>query len=171
MQTVYNCRAVEWYEHITAANEELRELFDQMALSRATPEEFGIRVKSHPDLLVTGAVKMRNGHELQLTYSGDITETIGFYRDSAHVNQNYEDTDKFIRCLGVPANSPNPGDKVIWAGVSGDKIVNEFLANIKVHPTRIKRGQNYFRSIFSSAYLKVNWWTGLSYWFPRELPS
>lgn len=129
---------VEWYEHITEANEELRELFDQMALSRATPEEFGIRVKSHPDLLVTGAVKMRNGHKLQLTYAGDITETIGFYRDTKRVEQNYEDTDKFIHSLGNHSRILGEGGKVIWSGVSGERIVNDFLANIKVHPSAYK---------------------------------
>jgi Z1 domain len=55
---------VDWYRHITVADEELRELFEAMASVRVTPEDFGIRVRSHPDLLVIGPVKMRNGVEL-----------------------------------------------------------------------------------------------------------
>lgn len=129
---------VEWYEHITEANEELRELFDQMALSGADPEAFGVRVQSHPDLLVTGPVKMRNGHKLQLTFAGDISETIAFHRDSATVERNYQIADRFIRGLGDPKPEDKVGDKLVWKGVKAEKIVNDFLGEIRVHPAAYK---------------------------------
>ena len=60
---------IDWYEYITLANEELRSLFDQMAAAGGSPRDFGIRVRSHPDLLITGPVKMRNGHKLSRSRS------------------------------------------------------------------------------------------------------
>ena len=144
---------IEWYEHITEANEELRELFDQMALSGAAPEDFGIRVQSHPDLLVTGSVKMRNGHEVQLTFSGDISETIAFHRDATTVEKNYAVTDRFLRALGAPKDEDKTGDKLVWKGVSSDRIVNDFLGAIRVHAAAHKVRRNCSRNIFSNVCL------------------
>src|ERR1700730_15385557 len=42
----------DWFGHITEASEELRRDFDLMAQSGSTPIEYGLRVQSHPSLLV-----------------------------------------------------------------------------------------------------------------------
>ena len=48
-----------WYEHIAESIEELRGEFRSMEASKATPEEFGLKVRSHPDtLIVTARNKM-----------------------------------------------------------------------------------------------------------------
>ena len=126
---------VEWYEHITMANEELRELFDYMAAARATPEDFGLQVRCHPDLLVTGPVKMRNGHKIGLSFSGDISETIGFHRDAATIEKNYEATEDFLRSLGPPSErGTRELSTIIWRHVDGERITDEFLSRMSVHP-------------------------------------
>jgi hypothetical protein len=57
---------INWFEHITQANEELRAEFDHMAAVGGTPREYGLKVMSHPALLVTSRVKMRHGMDMQL---------------------------------------------------------------------------------------------------------
>ena len=37
-----------WYEHIAESIEELRDEFRRMEAANATPEEFGLKVRSHP---------------------------------------------------------------------------------------------------------------------------
>jgi hypothetical protein len=59
----------EWFQHITEASEELRLEFDHMAAVGGTPRDYGLKVKSHPVLMVTSAVKMRTGTELSLPVS------------------------------------------------------------------------------------------------------
>lgn len=49
----------EWYGHITDAAEELRQEFDRMVLLGGTPDDFGLRVRTHPVLAITG--KLRPG--------------------------------------------------------------------------------------------------------------
>ena len=71
---------VEWFEHITDASEELREEFDFMAASGATPREYGLKVQSHPVLTVTSSIKMRTARDLELSFSGGLSETVNFYR-------------------------------------------------------------------------------------------
>jgi len=58
---------VRWFCHIADASEELREEFDFMAKASLTPEQYGLKVKSHEILTVTSPLKMRNSqtHHLQ----------------------------------------------------------------------------------------------------------
>ena len=62
----------EWFQHITEASEELRQEFDHMVAVGGTPKQYGLRVKSHPALMVTSRVKMRHGTELQLSFAASI---------------------------------------------------------------------------------------------------
>src|SRR5690554_3421230 len=55
-------QAVEWYEFIANATEELHEELTEMEKSKATPTMFGLAVRSHPaSLLVTARNKMGSG--------------------------------------------------------------------------------------------------------------
>ncbi|MBK9066221.1 MAG: hypothetical protein IPL76_04945 [Gemmatimonadetes bacterium] len=53
----------EWFEHITDASEELEEEFDRMVAVGQTPVDYGLRVRAHPALMVTSALKMRTGED------------------------------------------------------------------------------------------------------------
>src|SRR5207237_2146049 len=109
---------VDWYEHITAASEELRNLFDYMKSIGGTPLDFGLRVRSHPDgLLITGALKMRHGIDMELSFDGSISETIVFHRVKEKVKRNFDAVCEFIKKLGQPT-----GERV-WTNVSGQKII------------------------------------------------
>ena len=118
-----------WFRHIAEAGEELREEFDHMASLGETPEVFGLRVKSHPILMVTSRVKMREGEELELSYDGRISETTLFDRDGAILDRNFAATDLFLRGLDEPSHV---GVRFIWQGVSSDRIVS-FLHSFKTH--------------------------------------
>jgi len=81
---------VDWFGHIAEASEELREDFDRMAASGGTPRDFGHRVQSHPLMLVTSAVKMRNGTSIELSFQGDISETVNFWRKETQLSRNWD---------------------------------------------------------------------------------
>lgn len=122
---------VEWYQHITVASEELRKEFDYMANMSATPEEFGIKVRTHPSgLIITGANKMRNGTVMQLSFSGTISETYLFHKDENVIRRNLKATEDLILGLGTYAVEKN---NFIWKQISGSKIV-DFLTNYQSHP-------------------------------------
>ena len=54
-----------WYEHIAAAIEELRDELKAMEAVKATPRDFGLKVRSHPDtLIVTARNKMGSGKKV-----------------------------------------------------------------------------------------------------------
>ncbi len=122
---------VEWYRHITVASEELRKEFDYMANMSATPEEFGLKVRTHPaGLIITGANKMRNGTVMQLSFAGTISETYLFYKDEKVIRRNLRATEDLTLGLGTYAIEKN---NFIWKQVSGSKIV-DFLTSYQSHP-------------------------------------
>lgn len=69
---------VEWYGHIADAADELREEFEEMARTSATPEQYGLKVASHPVMLITSPLKMRTAKTLRLSYSGTLVQTVAF---------------------------------------------------------------------------------------------
>lgn len=136
---------VDWFQHITIANEELRREFDRMVAVGGTPRDYGHRVRSHPQLLVTSQVKMRNGIPVELSFSNDISETVVFYRDADTLQRNYLATGKFIERIGTNAVERDPRRErprgkahswkgsFCWSQVSPD-LVRQFLTDYTTHP-------------------------------------
>ena len=57
--------AAGWYEHIAESIEELRDELRDMELARMTPEDFGLKVRSHPaNLIVTARNKMGSAEKV-----------------------------------------------------------------------------------------------------------
>ena len=133
---------VEWFGHIADASEELREEFDAMAESGATPRDYGLRVQSHPVLLVTSPLKMRTAKILQLSFSGELLETVSMRSDSSNLEKNLDATNKLVAACG-PMYEKDPkrqrGDaEYVWNGflwheVSSDAIA-EFFESFVTHP-------------------------------------
>jgi hypothetical protein len=91
---------LEWFAHIAAASEELQLEFQHMVDVGGTPRDYGLKVRSHPAMLVTSAVKMRHGTEMRLSYSGDISETIIFKRDPKWLSTNFNAIDSWLKSIG-----------------------------------------------------------------------
>lgn len=135
----------EWFGHIADASEELREEFDLMAASGATPREYGLKVQSHPVLLVTSRLKMRSAHNLLLSFSGQLLETVAFPRQPAVLQRNVDAARRLVSSLGTPKENPvreRNGSKQTWQGyvwndVPADDVI-EFLLAYRTHPEAYK---------------------------------
>lgn len=132
---------VEWFEHIADAAEELRGEFDYMMNSALTPRDYGLRVISHPVLMVTSPLKMRTAKSLYLSFSGDLVETVSFYTDKAVLGQNLVALETLVSQLGSAAPIPSQernGRKDSWNGAHWENVtaeqVVEFLESYKTHP-------------------------------------
>ena len=137
----------EWFQHITEASEELRQEFDHMVAIGGTPMDYGLKVKSHPVLMVTSRVKMRNAFELKLAFAGEIQETVVFHRNIQILNKNFTVTENLLRKIGI--GNPNPvrmrpdGKKhtwkgtYIWENVQGIHVA-DFLREYFTHEAAVK---------------------------------
>jgi hypothetical protein len=91
-----------WFGHIADAAEELREEFAQMEARGATPREYGLKVQSHPVLLVTSQLKMRSARNLKLSFSGELLETVAMYREAEVLSDNLHASRRLFQKLGEP---------------------------------------------------------------------
>jgi hypothetical protein len=136
---------VEWFGHIADAAEELRQEFDNMVAAGATPKQFGLRVKSHSVLTVTSRAKMRNTRAMQLTYSGDLLQTIVFPNRKNEISANFHATNRFIKALGpsrdlsqqhyVPEGQKWNGH--LWRDVPALSVIS-FLREYRTHPASFR---------------------------------
>ncbi|RRU70676.1 Z1 domain-containing protein [Stenotrophomonas maltophilia] len=94
---------IRWFKHISDASAELREEFDLMANSGATPREFGLKVQSHPEMMVTSQIKMRSAKTLHLSYSGELVQTVTFPIDPAVLNRNLNTASRLVAQMGEPS--------------------------------------------------------------------
>ncbi len=125
---------VAWFGHITDASEELREEFDAMVESQATPQDYGLRVASHPVLLVTSPLKMRSAQTLSLSYSGSLVQTIVFRSDLETLAKNLDSADKLLLAVGTPSETAPRRSRngevddwkrsYLWRNVASEKILD-----------------------------------------------
>lgn len=124
---------VEWFGHIADASEELREEFDAMAESGATPKEYGLKVQSHPVLMVTSPLKMRTAKNLQISFSGELLETVAFHQDAEILKRNLDATNNLISVLGVPSEIDprrvRKGSDHVWTGFLWNDVSSEYVAD------------------------------------------
>lgn len=131
----------EWFRHITDANEELREEFDLAVDSGMTPREYGLKVQSHSTLMVTSRVKMRTAKELQLSFSGQLVQTVALHRDHSALLHNYNAAKELLGNMGASYVSPiernrngshNSWDGYLWNNVPAEHVIS-FLEKYKSH--------------------------------------
>lgn len=132
---------VEWFEHIADASEELREEFDLMKASGATPREYGLKVMSHPVLMVTSRLKMRSSKSLYLSFSGQSVETVSLLKDQASLRSNLNVFEQLALGMGnseaVPERDRKGSPGRQWLNVPADLII-QFLVDYKTHPAAMK---------------------------------
>lgn len=134
---------VEWFGHIADASEELREEFDAMVESGGTPRDYGLKVQSHPILMVTSPLKMRSAETLLLSYSGSLVQTVAMHREPSILRRNLEATNRLLVAMGVPAvrgpSRVRGGSQdewrrsFLWENVKAN-LISDFLTSYSTHP-------------------------------------
>lgn len=110
----------EWYRHITLASDELREEFRYLAESGGTPENYALKVRTHPgQLQITSVSKMRHTKNIQVSWAGRLVETYQLLRDPVSKRNNLKATDSLLSELGAPVMIKSD---CLWTGISSDTV-------------------------------------------------
>jgi hypothetical protein len=132
-----------WYAHIAESVEELRDEFRLMAAAGATPEEFGLKVRAHPDtLIVTARNKMGAGEKLvvEIGLANHFIETATLRRDEDSLRANRKAAVEFAAALsgaGKPLDSAaKHGSGYLLTEVKVEPI-QRFLAAFRNHPASL----------------------------------
>lgn len=100
-----------WYAHIAESIELLRDELRTMAAAGATPREFGLKVRSHPEsLMVTARNKMGSGEKVVVSVGlgNNFVETATLDKKPESLQQNRSAVDALganLASLGFDANS------------------------------------------------------------------
>lgn len=119
----------EWYRHITLASDELREEFRYLAESGGTPENYALKVRTHPgQLQITSISKMRHTRNIQVSWAGRLVETYQLLQNSIFKRNNLAVTDSLLSELGTPDRIKSD---YLWTGVSSD-IICDYLSRFQL---------------------------------------
>ena len=104
-----------WYTHITESIDELRDDLARMESVNATPREFGLRVRSHPDtLVVTARNKMGSSQPftVRIGLAGRFVETAVLRRDRASLEANRSAAVTLARELRSGGQPPEHAERI-----------------------------------------------------------
>lgn len=123
-----------WFRHLASVEHELRMEIERYDEQDMTPGDFGVRIRTHPQLAVTqklGAARMA-----YTSYGGRRVQTRYFNTsDKAWLDHNLVATQGLvagIESAGVEAEDVG-GGSVLWRGVP-HSLVLAFLAEYETHP-------------------------------------
>ena len=129
-----------WYDHIAESIDELRDELARMQSANATPREFGLKVRSHPDtLVVTARNKMGSGqrHTVLIGLANRFVETAILYRDQATLDSNLRAAVRLADDMRAGGQAPENGDVLngsrLVRGVLVE-VVDAFLGAFRNHP-------------------------------------
>ena len=106
---------VGWYAHISEAMDELQLDLKRMELANATPEDFGLAVRSHPEtLIVTARNKMGSGQLLPMKVglANRFIETTRLSAVDDTLKHNRKVAGMFVDALRVAGFDPNASTKI-----------------------------------------------------------
>ncbi|MFA6128245.1 MAG: Z1 domain-containing protein [Bacteroidales bacterium] len=122
----------EWFCHIALASEELRNEFDYMAdVVGSTPEQYALRVRTHPGVLqISASNKIRRAENVRISWSGRLIETYALSKNPQVIQDNLGNTVKFINSLGN--RFIREDNYYLWNDINFQNI-SQFLSNFEVH--------------------------------------
>ena len=112
----------EWFCHITLASEELRSEFNVMTeIASSTPEQYALKVRTHPGVLqISASNKIRRAENVRVSWSGKLIESYLLDKKALVINKNLITSNKFICELGGEFISNK--NYFLWKNVSIEKI-------------------------------------------------
>jgi hypothetical protein len=128
-----------WYTHIAESIEELRDELRRMEAANATPREFGLRVRSHPDtLIVTARNKMGSSerHVVSVGLGNQFVETAILRRDKDSLTANRKAARNLIdasRIAGFPPEEGEPASGGRLLKSVPASMILDFLAAFQNH--------------------------------------
>ncbi len=121
----------EWFCHITLASEELRSEFEYMSeVAGSTPEQYALRVRTHPGVLqISASNKIRRAVNVEVSWAGRLVESYQLQKNPTVVNSNIEATKSLINSL--PNTFTTQANHFLWKNVSVE-LVRPFFQKFKV---------------------------------------
>lgn len=127
-----------WYAHIQEAMDDLQDQLKRMELAKATPEQFGLAVRSHPEtLIVTAKNKMGRSEAVpvRVGLAEQLIETTRIVVDERQLGLNKAAGEKLVRAAINQGGNLQPASGNGFLIKSVDvSLVQEFLREFRAEP-------------------------------------
>jgi hypothetical protein len=133
---------IKAYRHIAVADFELRKEFDNMAMLNATPENYGLKIRTDPEgqLRITAYNKMRNSTDVAVAFAGKTIQITRYCRTNPINERNVDWLKKWLPTLTPNTETASEEDgPVVFKNVSAESVCN-FIQNTGIHKTCIDVG-------------------------------
>ena len=125
-----------WYEHIAESIEELRDEIRKMEKLNLTPEDFGLKVRSHPDtLIVTARNKMGSSENVRVKVGlgNRFIETSTLTKNSEIIGANRNVAAQLVMALGANAyDKARLKGNYLWNNVDAADVM-QFVSGFRNH--------------------------------------
>ncbi len=121
-----------WFHHLATVEQEIRYDIERLETEHLTPEQLGVRIRTHPTLAITAAAKMQNAKRAEASYAGRRLQTILFnHLDRDWLTENIE-AGRSLVSASADAERRDTGGITVIKGVDSHHIVG-FLAAYNFH--------------------------------------
>lgn len=144
-----------WFMVVSFATENLRAQIQYMNEYSRTPMDFGLRIASHPEMLISSRSKIKTGRECTLTFSNSVSQTRSIDISADTYDRNFEAVEKFINKLGKESldhweklGRKSNTEHIIWDDVDGS-LVADFFSDYKT-----SKNANKVNSLYMADYVR-----------------
>ncbi|MEU7433709.1 Z1 domain-containing protein [Streptomyces sioyaensis] len=125
----------EWFRHLATVETEMRRDIDIYMTEDETPLSFAVRLRTHPDLRVTAAAKMRDAVTAASSYGGRRVQTHYFHTNAEWLRTNLEAGRTFVKKaadVAMRAEGVSPEGRYLLRGVPHGLVI-DFLRSYQFH--------------------------------------
>ena len=131
----------EYFSDLAVVEEEMRYDIQRYVKERITPLEFGVRIRTHPNMLITSRMKMRAGIKCNISYSETRVQTVIFKKkDRTWLRGNLNAVRNLFYEIGRnPKHGETRISKNSWIIEGVDvKHILDFIQNYTIHENSIQ---------------------------------
>jgi hypothetical protein len=122
-----------WFRDLSLVEAEIRNEIKRYEYEGVTPRDVGVRIRQHPAMAITAAIKSRNAVSAQMSYSGERPQTILFRRkDKAWLEGNVEAVRRFVGRISRELPEEDIRGRPAFRGVAADQVIR-FLGEYEFH--------------------------------------
>ncbi len=111
----------QWFRDLAMVEDEVRGDIARYQQEGLTPLDVGVRIRSHPAMLVTSPLKMGTGRPISVAFADQLQQTVTFpFDDSGWFTHNVDLTRRFLSDLGRPGTERNVP---MWTRVPGGEVL------------------------------------------------
>ncbi|MBA3943646.1 MAG: Z1 domain-containing protein [Herpetosiphonaceae bacterium] len=123
------------FRDLATIEAEIRQDIARYAQQRMTPAEFGVRIRTHPALSVTAALKMQHAVAAHVSFGGKHHQTTMFeHKNSKWLQTNIGATERFIEALLAMGLVPEEKNgHTVFYKVPAKEVI-KFIGEYQFHP-------------------------------------